>query len=409
MLDLTEVDVLTWLRAQPADVQARLAREAHFVAAERDPSLLRHYTPQAAGELTACGVEVGDLSGPLTTRFTYRVSCRRCWTEAFRLLLLVQAEKDPIGFPPVLALALSGRWALPGEVSPGEVVAAVFDGLFDWGPMPADELVALVADQAGDYVVGVDATYDRGLVGAVVRGLMREGHLTADGETGRIRAPGCPACTGQDSMDGCTRCHGDGTLRPAVPSRGRSVLHGPQRDEERLEETAREVLDAVVDAAPPVVVEWMERADVRTTIADVLREHLPPRPPLLTPGRARALGLRAMSPAPGRIPDRIVDQVQAVILAAAAGDHGRPAPPGDLSGGDEDGHATPSPATVGYVARQHRARQAILVVYDGREYSATAWGDTPTTRAEAGRTLDALAGLVATGALAFRPSEQEGR
>jgi len=42
----------------------------------------------------------------------------------------------------------------------------------------------------------------------------------------------------------------------------------------------------------------------------------------LTPTKAREIGLRAMSPAPGRIPEGIVDQVQDAILAAASGAYG---------------------------------------------------------------------------------------
>lgn len=46
----------------------------------------------------------------------------------------------------------------------------------------------------------------------------------------------------------------------------------------------------------------------------------------LTPTKAREIGLRAMSPAPGRIPEGIVDQVQDAILAAASGAYGTCAP-----------------------------------------------------------------------------------
>ena len=52
------------------------------------------------------------------------------------------------------------------------------------------------------------------------------------------------------------------------------------------------------------------------------------RSPVLTKERAREIGLEAMSPAPGRIPDRIVDQVQEAIFKAAAGDFGHPASSG---------------------------------------------------------------------------------
>ena len=47
----------------------------------------------------------------------------------------------------------------------------------------------------------------------------------------------------------------------------------------------------------------------------------------LTRDRAREIGLRAMSPAPGRIPEGIVDQVEDAILRAAAGEFGAPCEP----------------------------------------------------------------------------------
>ena len=47
----------------------------------------------------------------------------------------------------------------------------------------------------------------------------------------------------------------------------------------------------------------------------------------LTRDRAREIGLRAMSPAPGRIPEGIVDQVEDAILRAAAGEFGAPCDP----------------------------------------------------------------------------------
>lgn len=139
---------------------------------------------------------------------------------ADRTALLAQAEQAPLDFPPSLALELSGRDALSEEEHPGDVVHAICDDLCDWGAMTHDELVASVSDQNGQLVVGADATYDPALVGAIVRGLVRDGFLVEVG--GVIDLPGCVTCIdgqgqpdgcGSPTMDACTACKGWGKLR----------------------------------------------------------------------------------------------------------------------------------------------------------------------------------------------------
>ena len=116
-----------------------------------------------------------------------------------------------------------------------------------------------------------------------------------------------------------------------------SVLSGLREEakrgddaEDKVDRQAREIARLKADLLLLGALKSEEVAPVIERFREAFGADVPQAPSgkrALTRDRAREIGLRAMSPSPGRIPEGIVDQVEDAILRAAAGEFGAPCEP----------------------------------------------------------------------------------